>query len=84
MLPLNNAIRFVKNNLQCGARYYSLQLKQKKSANKMYAWQVHSYNEDPQLSSARIPIITEPSDLLIRVEAASVNPIDTSMKSLIP
>lgn len=45
----------------------------------MKSWQIHSYGEDLQLGEARIPFITNPEDVLVKVEAASVNPIDRIM-----
>ncbi|KAL6429070.1 hypothetical protein ACFW04_008099 [Cataglyphis niger] len=50
-------------------------------SNKMQAWQIHSYNglEDLRLSNVRIPVIMQPTDVLVKVEAASVNPIDVAM-----
>ncbi|XP_012232212.1 reticulon-4-interacting protein 1, mitochondrial [Linepithema humile] len=51
--------------------------------DKMQAWQIHSYNglNDLKLSNVRIPVITNPTDVLVKVEAASVNPIDVAMTS---
>lgn len=51
------------------------------TATKMKAWQIHSYGDiqDLQLTNARIPLIENPKDLLIKVNAASVNPIDVIM-----
>ncbi|KAK9743860.1 Alcohol dehydrogenase GroES-like domain [Popillia japonica] len=50
----------------------------KKANKKMQAWQIHSYGDlsELQLTKARIPIIQNPKDVLIQVEAASLNPID--------
>jgi len=47
----------------------------------MRSWQIHSYGgiEDLQLSSSRIPLIKSPNDVLVKVHAASVNPIDLAM-----
>ncbi|KMQ96511.1 reticulon-4-interacting protein mitochondrial-like protein [Lasius niger] len=47
----------------------------------MQAWQIHSYNglEDLRLSNVRMPVIMQPTDVLVKVEAASVNPIDVAM-----
>ncbi|RZC35709.1 reticulon-4-interacting protein 1, mitochondrial-like [Asbolus verrucosus] len=49
--------------------------------NKANAWQVHSYGdiEELQYGAVRIPKIEDPDELLINVEAASVNPIDLLM-----
>lgn len=66
--------------MRCMFRNYSTMAKEKKNPNKMKAWQVHSYNEELQLTPARIPIISQPNDVLVRVEAASVNPLDTYMR----
>ncbi|XP_037083533.1 reticulon-4-interacting protein 1 homolog, mitochondrial-like [Pollicipes pollicipes] len=48
----------------------------------MAAWQIHKYGGPEELeltTSRRLPPITCPTELLIRVHAASVNPIDTAM-----
>ncbi|GJQ86437.1 hypothetical protein Trydic_g10344 [Trypoxylus dichotomus] len=44
----------------------------------MQAWQIHSYGDlsELQLTPARIPIIQNPNDVLVQVEAASINPVD--------
>lgn len=57
----------------------SMDLEEK--SNKMQAWQIHSYNglEDLRLSNVRMPVIMQPTDVLVKVEAASVNPIDVAM-----
>ncbi|XP_076646747.1 NAD(P)H oxidoreductase RTN4IP1, mitochondrial [Halictus rubicundus] len=49
--------------------------------DKMQAWQIHSYGglEELKLSNVRIPIIARPTDVLVKVEASSVNPIDIAM-----
>ncbi|XP_029052878.1 reticulon-4-interacting protein 1 homolog, mitochondrial-like [Osmia bicornis bicornis] len=48
---------------------------------KMQAWQIHSYDglEELKLSNVRIPVIARPTDVLVKVEASSVNPIDIAM-----
>lgn len=51
-------------------------------SHKMAAWQIHSYGglEELQLSrSTRIPTIMNPNDVLVKVGASSVNPIDLAM-----
>jgi len=50
----------------------------------MQAWQIHSYNglEDLRLSNVTMPVIMQPTDVLVKVEAASVNPIDVAMTSM--
>lgn len=49
--------------------------------NKMLAWQIHSYGDlnELKLSNVRVPLITKPTEVLIQVQAASVNPIDIAM-----
>lgn len=52
--------------------------------DKMQAWQIHSYGglEELKLSNVRIPVIAKPTDVLIKVEASSVNSIDIAMTSM--
>ncbi|KAJ9583202.1 hypothetical protein L9F63_022449 [Diploptera punctata] len=48
----------------------------------MNAWQIHSYGglEELQLSkTARIPHVQDPNDIIVRVSASSINPIDMAM-----
>lgn len=49
--------------------------------DKMLAWQIHSYGglKELQLSNVRIPVISSPTEVLIKVDAASINPIDIAM-----
>lgn len=53
--------------------------------DKMQAWQIHSYEglEELKLSNVRIPIIAKPTEVLVNVEASSVNPIDVAMTSIL-
>ena len=57
----------------------------KKSVNRMSGWQIHSYSdniEDLQLSdNLKKPFIRRPTELLVKVHASSVNPIDVAMMS---
>lgn len=49
---------------------------------KMIAWQAHSYSTIDDLvltSNARSPVVVGPRELLVRVKASSVNPLDTLM-----
>lgn len=49
----------------------------------MQAWQIHQYGGNEELTltdAARIATIKSPNELLIRVHAASVNPIDVRMR----
>ncbi|XP_014673293.1 PREDICTED: reticulon-4-interacting protein 1 homolog, mitochondrial-like [Priapulus caudatus] len=44
------------------------------------SWAVHKYGGSMQMAvDGRIPVITDPNDVLIKVSAASVNPIDIKM-----
>jgi len=48
----------------------------------MSAWQLHEYGSVNQLklsSSVPMPVICRPHDVLVRVHAASVNPVDVLM-----
>lgn len=52
-----------------------------KSFGKMKSWQVHSYGDidELQLTMCRVPIIKNPNDVIVKVSASSVNPIDIAM-----
>ncbi|XP_003707613.1 NAD(P)H oxidoreductase RTN4IP1, mitochondrial [Megachile rotundata] len=69
----NNApLRFISN----------LSIKPKENVeDKMQAWQIHSYGglEELKLSHVRIPMIAKPTEILVKVEASSINPIDIAM-----
>ncbi|EFN76030.1 Reticulon-4-interacting protein 1 [Harpegnathos saltator] len=47
----------------------------------MHAWQIHAYNglDDLRFTNLRIPVVRNPMDVLVKVDAASVNPIDIAM-----
>ena len=48
----------------------------------MRKWQVHQYGGTEELTlctTASIPTITKPDEILVKVHAASVNPIDPMM-----
>ncbi|CAH1798632.1 unnamed protein product [Owenia fusiformis] len=54
-----------------------------KTSGKMAAWQIHKYGGNEQLSfsnTCRVPPISNPDDILIKIHAASVNPIDVGMR----
>ncbi|CAK9817971.1 Reticulon-4-interacting protein 1 homolog, mitochondrial [Anthophora quadrimaculata] len=60
----------------------NLSVKHKENVeDKMQAWQIHSYGglDELKLSSVRIPVIARPTDILVKIEASSVNPIDIAM-----
>ncbi|XP_057662001.1 reticulon-4-interacting protein 1, mitochondrial [Diorhabda carinulata] len=48
---------------------------------KVRAWQTHEYGDlkNVQLDEVRIPVIRKPTDVLVQVNSASVNPIDILM-----
>lgn len=43
---------------------------------KMRAWSVHSYGDNLQQNDVRIPVLSNPNEVMVKVDAASVNPID--------
>lgn len=49
----------------------------------MKSWQIHEYGalNNLQLGEARIPYVSSPCKVLVKVKAASVNPIDVAMIS---
>lgn len=53
--------------------------------NRMSGWQIHSYSDNiSDLQSSDMlkkPFIRKPSELLVKVSASSVNPIDVAMMS---
>lgn len=53
--------------------------------NRMSGWQIHSYSDQTSeliLSEKLVkPFISSPSQLLVKITASSVNPIDTAMMS---
>lgn len=75
MLKIPKIIQFFLRNVSTTAKPL------KKTNKKMQAWQIHSYGDlsELQLTQARVPIIQNPSDILIQVEAASINPIDKAI-----
>ncbi|XP_055591640.1 reticulon-4-interacting protein 1 homolog, mitochondrial isoform X2 [Uranotaenia lowii] len=50
--------------------------------NRMNGWQIHSYGalDEVEFSdSIKMPVLSSPNQLLVKIEAASVNPIDVAM-----
>lgn len=48
----------------------------------MAAWRAHAYGSglaELQLEAARVPPLRAPDDVLVRVAAASINPLDVAM-----
>ncbi|XP_052741911.1 reticulon-4-interacting protein 1 homolog, mitochondrial isoform X2 [Bicyclus anynana] len=50
-------------------------------AARMAAWRVHAYGAraELRLDRARVPALRDPRDVLVRVRAASLNPLDVAM-----
>ncbi|XP_050306715.1 reticulon-4-interacting protein 1 homolog, mitochondrial [Anthonomus grandis grandis] len=70
----------IRNSLN-QIRHFSQPARKLKTAQKMSAWSIHSYGdiEELQLGENRIPVISDPEEILVEVKAASVNPIDSFM-----
>uniref|UniRef100_A0A914X0C4 Alcohol dehydrogenase-like N-terminal domain-containing protein n=1 Tax=Plectus sambesii TaxID=2011161 RepID=A0A914X0C4_9BILA len=49
------------------------------SPDSMLAWQIDAYNSGLSMNKVRVPRIDSPTDMLVEVKAASVNPIDVRM-----
>lgn len=66
--------------LKSALRNFSTQTKQC-TKGKMLAWQIHSYGglDELKLQPVSIPALTKPSEVLIKVTSASINPIDLAM-----
>lgn len=64
-------------------RRFSMQNPSLKENIKMKSWQIHEYGDlgNLQLGEARVPVINDPHQVLVKVKAASVNPIDLAMIS---
>lgn len=62
-------------------RPFSTECLSVKQKPKMKSWQIHEYGEltNLQLGESRIPHIDSPYKVLVKVKAASVNPIDSAM-----
>lgn len=68
----------------CGQfRYLSkVSVKHKeKLDDKMQAWQIHCYGgiDEVKLFTTRMPVISRPADVLVKVDASSVNPFDLAV-----
>ncbi|KAF2902857.1 hypothetical protein ILUMI_03332 [Ignelater luminosus] len=83
MLKLRYLSKLLEHSSKRNVRRFSSQpgVKVKLNDHKMRAWQIHSYGDlsELQLTTARIPHISNPDELLIQVDAASLNPIDKAM-----
>lgn len=49
--------------------------------DKMQAWQIHCYGglDEIKLYTIRMPVISRPTDILVKVDASSVNPFDLAL-----
>jgi hypothetical protein len=79
---IGNIDQFIRVN--CCVRGFSTvpEVSRKWNATKMLAWQIHGYGglEELKLSTtARIPHINDPDDVLVQIAATSINPIDLAM-----
>lgn len=85
MLKLHYLSKLLERSVKHNVRRFSSEpgVKEKHNSYKMRAWQIHSYGDlsELQLTNARIPHISSPDELLIQVDAASLNPIDKGMIS---
>ena len=84
---INISLKNVRNLLEAKPKYhfirYSSTVAQvKPKHDKMSSWQIHAYGDLSELQYSpqmRIPHITQPNQVLVKVDAASVNPIDVAM-----
>lgn len=70
------------NSNRCMRLAFSTQPSVKENnKHKIKSWQVHSYGglDELQLTLSRRPIIRNPNDVIVKVTASSVNPIDVAM-----
>ncbi|KAL5010232.1 hypothetical protein ScPMuIL_012537 [Solemya velum] len=83
-LNTHNTVAFINGNVNNSRREYSSGVDgDGRPRTSMCAWHVHSYGGDEELSlstTARLPIIHGPNDVLVEVHAASVNPVDVKMR----
>jgi hypothetical protein len=89
---MRNLIVFQKVGKTFGVRLLSTvavqnEIKETKRnfTNRMCGWQIHSYSDQTSelICSDKLakPFINSPSQLLVKITASSVNPIDTAMMS---
>lgn len=64
-------------------RHFSTQSQSLRDKLKMISWHIHEYGDlgQLQLGEVRTPILDAPKKVLVKVKAASVNPIDVLMLS---
>lgn len=91
-LKMRNLIVFQQVGKRFGVRFLStVAVKNENNeskrnfTNRMCGWQIHSYSDQISeliLSDKLVkPFISSPSQLLVKITASSVNPIDTAMMS---
>ena len=71
------------HQLKLHMKFFSTSTSVRLNRESMKAWQIHQYggNENLMLSSlVRIPKVQDPTDILVQVHAASINPIDCEMR----
>lgn len=74
------SIKLVGNDL-IKTRLLSAKSIDENREDRIKSWKIHSYGglEELQLTVSRIPVIENPSDVQVKVHAASINPIDKMM-----
>lgn len=62
-------------------KLYSTNSQDDKRHHRMRAWQIYDYEgvEGARIEMARIPHVSRPTQMIVKVEAASINPLDTAM-----
>lgn len=88
---MRNSVLFRLVNWKVGVRWASSlaeaanPVEQKGCQHRMSGWQIHAYSDNVQelqlADNIKKPIIRKPSELLVKVTASSVNPIDVAMMS---
>lgn len=88
---MHNLNIFRKLNWNVGVRSLSsktqvaVEREVKRSHGRMSGWQIHSYSDNisdlQQSENLKRPYIRKPSEMLVKVLASSVNPIDVAMMS---
>lgn len=84
---INISLKNLRNLLEVKPQYHLIRCSStiaqvKPRHDKMSSWQIHAYGDLSELQYSpqmRIPHITQPNQVLVKVEAASVNPIDVAM-----
>lgn len=83
MLPTR--VRLFRNTLRILARSVSTQKDVHRAGfqSRMSGWELHEYGDFPEVlefhSNLRLPKIDGPQEMIVRVTASSVNPLDLAM-----